>query len=266
MELRTFQIDLDSLEEIKPQQLPFNVEVKETELEYFARSVIKLGGLLRVPVVERTGIESYRLIEGHFDYLAYLKAREIDPDLPDRIRVFIMEKDNSEPIQTQLRVLRDLELSNLTNSSSPNSNAQNNNFQDLQLQVNSLKLLVETELKKLGDILQPLLNLQKTDIEIKQLLESLKAEVVELRESLPPKKEKINLLSASQDEILNALIEAGMRRQYANAASQAIQYWKDSDRRLTWANLKESTQQGNSRIASFGEATYKKLQEIAEIK
>lgn len=227
MELRTFQIDLDSLEEIKPQQLPFDIETKATELEYFARSVIKLGGLLRIPVVERTGIESYRLIEGHFDYLAYLKAREIDPDLPDRIRVFIMEKDNSEPIQTQLRVLRDLEPSNPTNPNSLGSNAQDNNFKDLQLQVSSLKLLVETELKKLGDILQPLLNPSKSDVEIKQFLENLRAEVAELRESLPPKKDKINLLSASQDEILIALVEAKVSRQYANAALQAIQYWKD---------------------------------------
>lgn len=256
MELRTFQIDLDSLEEIKPQQLPFDIKAKEAELEYFARSVIKLGGLLRVPVVERTGVESYRLIEGHFDYLAYLKAREINSDLPDRIRVFIMEKDNSEPVQTQLRVLRDLEP----------SNGKDNDFKDLKIQINSLKLLVETELKKLGDILQPLLNPSKTDAEIKQLIENLRAEVVELKESLPPKKHRINLLSANQNEILNALIEAGIRKQYANAASQAIQYWKDSNRELTWTNLKESTQKGDSRIASFGEATYRRLQEIAEIK
>lgn len=264
MELRTFQIDLDSLEEIKPQQLPFDIEAKEAELEYFARSVIKLGGLLRIPVVERTGIESYRLVEGHFDYLAYLKAREIDPDLPDRIRVFIMEKDNSEPIQTQLNVLRDLELSNPTNPDSLNSNDRDNSFKDLQVQVNSLKLLVETELKKLGDILEPLLNPSKTNVEIKQLLEDLRAEVVALGERLP---RRIKLLSTSQNEILNALIEAGIKEQYANAASQAIQYWKDSDRELTWTNLKKSTTgTGDHRIANFGAATFRKLQEIAEIK
>ncbi|MEP1079177.1 hypothetical protein NDI52_27590 [Leptolyngbya sp. PL-A3] len=263
MELRTFQIDLDSLEEIKPQQLPFNVEAKEAELEYFARSVIKLGGLLRIPVVERTGIESYRLIEGHFDYLAYLKARELNPDLPDRIRVFIMEKDNSEAVQTQLKALKDLEPSNSNNFK---SNDEDNNLKDLQVQVNSLRLYIETELKRIGDSLQPFLNPSKTDVEIKQLLEDLRAEVAELREIIPPKPEKINLLSASRNELLDALIESGMKKQYANAASQAIEYWKDSGRGLTWTNLKKSTKKGDCRITSFGEATYRKLQEIAEIK
>jgi hypothetical protein len=190
MELRTFQIDLDSLEHIDPQQLPFDVDSKKDDLDYFARSIIKMGGLLRIPVVERTGIDSYRLVEGHFDYLAYLKAREINPDLPDRMRVFIMEKDNSEPIQTQLRVLRELDSSGSQSGSKSGDSPSIStlDFKPIQTQINSLKLLVETEVQGLKNLLSkreppPPAALDATQIEqlLKKLLFPLEAEIAALK-------------------------------------------------------------------------------------
>lgn len=270
MELRTFQIDLDSLEEINTQQVPFDLDTKQADLEYFARSIIKLGGLLRIPVVERTGIDSYRLIEGHFDYLAYLKARNIDPDLPDRIRVFILDKDNSEPVQTQLKVLRNLDLPAAKiakESSSDNDAYGQENFQNIYKQIDSLKLFMETEFKKLENKFAPLYQFisSKDDLtSTRQVLDELKLEISELRKIAYP--QKINLLSANQGEIYDALVESGIQSNYAQAALEAIEYWKHVEQELTWANLQKSVNGKKQKIQGFGKATFLRLREISEIK
>ena len=93
MEIRTFQIDLDALQQ--PEQT--------TTDEALAQSIVALQGLLNVPVVERVGEDEYRLTSGHREYFAYMRAREIDPNLPDRLRVFIMP--NNEAVQEQLSLL-----------------------------------------------------------------------------------------------------------------------------------------------------------------
>lgn len=271
MELRTFQIDLDSLEEVTPHQLPFDIEAKKTDLEYFARSIVKLGGLLKIPVVERIGIDSYRLIDGHFDYLAYLKARELHSELPDRIRVFIKEKDNSEAVQTQLKVLSNL---NASTTISPGTEDKANlpsmmpELMNIKIQIDSLKLLVETELQKIEDTIKTLLQLVTSNANeraaINQFLEYLKSEISELKGAIQPN--KINLLSASKSEIYDALVEAGVRNQPAEAAWKAVEYWRSSNRELNWTNLKKSTNEKGEKIKNFGNKTFEKLKEISEIK
>jgi hypothetical protein len=110
MDLQTSQIDLESIEAIDASRLRFNPNTKQTEIEHLAHAIIQLRGLLRIPVVEALDLDSYRLIAGHFDYYAYLKAREIDGDLPDRLRVFIVNKKNAGPIMQQLDAFDRLEL------------------------------------------------------------------------------------------------------------------------------------------------------------
>lgn len=109
MELRTYQIDLDTIASIDQTRYPFDPEVHQIEVEHLAHSIVELQGLLRIPVVEEIDVEAYKLIAGHFDYFAYLKARELDPDLPDRIRAFVINKKNPLPILQQLEAIDRLE-------------------------------------------------------------------------------------------------------------------------------------------------------------
>jgi hypothetical protein len=107
MELQTSLVDLDSIETIEKNEFSIDVENQATAIEHLAHSIVKLGGLIRIPVVEQVKIDVYKLIAGHFDYYAYLKAREFDPDLPDRLRVFIInpKKPLTQEILTQLNAL-----------------------------------------------------------------------------------------------------------------------------------------------------------------
>ena len=76
MDLQTSLIDLDSIEQIEKNNFSIDPSEKSAEIEILAKTVISIKGLLRIPVVEQIGIESYKLISGHFDYYAYLRARE----------------------------------------------------------------------------------------------------------------------------------------------------------------------------------------------
>lgn len=103
MELQTSQVDLDSIQ-VKA-DFP---EPNADQITYLAHSIAALGGLIQVPVVKPIDLETYELIHGYFEYRAYLKAREIDSSLPDRMRVFIVTKKNAKPIQQQIDVFEEL--------------------------------------------------------------------------------------------------------------------------------------------------------------
>ena len=102
MALLTSIVDLDSIRVKNP---PFQPQSKPTEIEALAHTVIELGGLVNIPIVQLSGIEEYDLISGHLEYFAYLKALEFSPALPDRLMVFIADKKNEAPIRSQLSIL-----------------------------------------------------------------------------------------------------------------------------------------------------------------
>ena len=107
MDLQTSLIDLESIESIDQGKFSFNPSLKAIEIDYLAKAIVNLKGLLRIPVVEQVAIDSYKLIAGHFDYYAYLKARTMDSSLPDRIRVFIVnpKKETAKGILEQLEAI-----------------------------------------------------------------------------------------------------------------------------------------------------------------
>jgi hypothetical protein len=93
MDLSTSLVDLDSID-VQPKEYNFNPEIRSVEIEHLAHSIVKLQGLLTIPIVKRTGVESYELLSGYLEYYATLKARELDPQLPDRLRVFIVDEES----------------------------------------------------------------------------------------------------------------------------------------------------------------------------
>lgn len=264
MELRTFQIDLDSIEMSETQSIPFDIESKKSELEYFARSIIKLGGLLRIPIVKRTGIEAYQLIEGFFEYFSYLKAREIEPELPDRIRVFIMEGEYSESFETQLSFLKNIES---TSASNTNKKSQD----QINIQIENFKLYLEEELRKVRRVLQSFEGEIINSIIIKTRTEiaELKTEIIEeIKKKLPPPPlPKQNLRLADKEQICAALKRSGVANKYVNAAWKAMEYWRgQGEDKLNLENLKQcAVGKSEHKIKNFGRGTFIKLQEIFEI-
>ena len=133
MKLETNLIDLDSM--VGKQKLP---EPDPEKLKYLGHAISALGGLIQVPVMREGEDETYELVHGYFEYQAYLKAREINPELPDRMRVFVITKKNEDAIQQQLEVFETLSggVDNPTNGSGAVS-------PDLAIKLNNLVSAVE---------------------------------------------------------------------------------------------------------------------------
>jgi hypothetical protein len=133
MELQTSQVDLDSIEVKGDFPTP-----DPEQVTYLAHAITTVGGLIQVPVVRQLDLETYELVHGYFEYQAYLKAREINPELPDRMRVFVITKKNEDAIQQQLEVFETLSggVDNPTNGSGAVS-------PDLAIKLNNLVSAVE---------------------------------------------------------------------------------------------------------------------------
>jgi hypothetical protein len=97
LSIRVVIVDLES---IQPPKYPAG---SESSIETLANTIVNLRGLLHLPVLYSLGIEEYELISGHTEFYAYLKAREFDDSLPDRITVLVADKKNEADVQKQLQ-------------------------------------------------------------------------------------------------------------------------------------------------------------------
>jgi ParB family chromosome partitioning protein len=87
-------------------------EFLEDELNRTAELILKAEGIINPPVIRRTSLESYEVVNGYFEYYAAVKAREIDPRKGEMIGAFIIESENEEVLMDQVKVLRNRESSN----------------------------------------------------------------------------------------------------------------------------------------------------------
>jgi hypothetical protein len=99
LSIRVVIVDLES---IQPPKFPAG---SESSIETLANTIINLRGLLHLPVLYSLGIEEYELISGHTEFYAYLKAREFDDSLPDRLTVLVADKKNEVDVQKQLQTV-----------------------------------------------------------------------------------------------------------------------------------------------------------------
>ena len=138
MSLLTSIVDLDS---IQLNSAPFNPTDRQAEIETLAHAIVELQGLLKIPVVRSLGIDDYELVSGHLEYYAFLKAREIDDHLPDRLTVFILKPNNEKAIFKQLEASQAIQHT-MSSNNSPQSDAA------LSLKVSNLESRLDQNTKQ----------------------------------------------------------------------------------------------------------------------
>ncbi|MEH2001222.1 MAG: hypothetical protein V7L00_21145 [Nostoc sp.] len=139
--------------------------------------------------------------------------------------------------------------------------------------------LIEQKLKPIYTKINQLLsnslgNTEKSDSEgklrgiesrLENISSALETLTVLVKEIVPPL--KLNLVIANEEEIKSALEEGGATKNQINAAWEAIKYWKQSGKVLTWQNLKKSSESGSEhKIKNFAKATYDKVKKITDIR
>lgn len=81
----------------------------EEQLKKLAQQILKAEGLISPLILRRNDLQSYEVIDGHFEYYAAVKARELDPRKGEMISAYIIEAENpiiSSAILEQIELLR----------------------------------------------------------------------------------------------------------------------------------------------------------------
>ncbi len=264
-------------------------DFSEEQLEEVAKLILKAEGVINPIILSRTSLESYEVIDGHFEYYAAVKARELDPRKGEMIGAFILEEEKEEAIKEQIKAIRKPENSGvalLNNAESAVSKNQSNI--GFEQKIESLFTAEMRTIKK--EIEQALQKQQKSPIESEKVSgQNVKDELNEIKDFMrgieqsltaqfnlieqqlkqinstinPP---KLNLITANKEQISQALKQVKVRENAIEATYQSIEYWRNKKESLTWENLKKSAKDKLHKIPGFGENTYKKLEEIAEIR
>ncbi len=98
--LLNFQlIDIVSTQSPEPRS-KFSTE----EIETLAQNFLKTGGNITPLIVKRISLEEFEVVEGHLEFYAAKRAREIDKFF-EMIRAIILDKKNEEGVRDQLKLI-----------------------------------------------------------------------------------------------------------------------------------------------------------------
>ncbi len=79
----------------------------ETDLDEAAKLLLKIEGVITPPILLQSGLDSYKVIEGHFEYYAALRAEEIDPLKGETINAYLVEDEKDLSVyKKQIEVFR----------------------------------------------------------------------------------------------------------------------------------------------------------------
>jgi hypothetical protein len=153
--LETTQVDLESIkaDESMLQQLD------PVEVQHLAHSISQTGILLSIPIIQMEGVDRYILLSGFLEYKAYLEAIQLNPELPDRIRVYLVTKNDKDVVLAQHNSLEELR------ASKPNGDGKDTHT--LALKVSNLESVVRGQEVNLKRLIQEQYNQIKAEIESK---------------------------------------------------------------------------------------------------
>ena len=179
---------------------------KESDIQELAELILEAEGVISPIIIKPTGIDSYEVVDGHFQYHAAVRAKEIDGRKGERITAIVMEGPKAKAIEKQVQLLNKTET------------AQE----------------------------QPQATAQKIDTE-----------------PVTAEPKKVNLLTAKKDDIQRAFKRYRMK--WTRRVWDAIAYWRESGKELTWDNLKKSTRAGQCKIGGYAIGTYSNLLRVGHI-
>lgn len=156
MEIKTSLIDIDSIR-FHSDDSKYNAQ----EVLYLANAIAKLGDLICIPSVHQIDFETFELATQFFEYHAFLKAREINLEIPSRIRVFIIPKQKEEAFLEQIYAINQL-----------------NNKSKEEISEDSYSISIKNIFSKLDEIKN---DIQKSSVETKIAFNSI------IEENIPKK-------------------------------------------------------------------------------
>ncbi|PHM10555.1 ParB N-terminal domain-containing protein [Nostoc sp. 'Peltigera malacea cyanobiont' DB3992] len=132
----------------------------ESDLENLADIIIETGGIIRPLVVKVTGVESYTVVDGHFEYYAAVRAREKNPRQGEMVNAFVIAPKLEDLVVKQVASLKGIDSSTKQVTSKPETTK-------LEPRLANLELRLEKQFNEFkSELLQ---ERQRIDSQFKQL-------------------------------------------------------------------------------------------------
>jgi hypothetical protein len=270
----TFQIALPASDQ---QEIPLErFQAIESSLLHHKSNLVSL--ILRRTKDEADDEIEYEVVHGA-DWLQVAKALDIE-----KLWAWVFDMTQEQALAAKA------EFSELFNTAIPSATAvpdlgDSGNLEQLidrklQLATNSIKQVlassleqlqatVDEKLKAIQYRLDPLAGgfteLSQFTAQIADLQEQLKSVGSKSRRLPLFEGEKINLQTAQKSEISEILRRVGTQEKQVNAALNAIAYWQQPGKTLTWENLERSTKSKEHKVEGFAQGTFDRLKRVGEI-
>jgi len=134
----------------------------DDELEQVAKLILTAEGVINPIVIRRASINTFEVVDGHFEYYAAERAREVDPRKGEMIGVFIIEPENEEPITEQIKILR--------KQKTDVPGKQNFDSNMIEKRLTNFESRLE---KRINELLNQATDKQKLEAELKEVKSSL---------------------------------------------------------------------------------------------
>lgn len=219
----------------------------DDEIERAAKLILAVEGLINPIIVRRTGLQSYEVIHGNFEYYAAARAREINLKLGEMVSVYIAEDENEEILFEQIKVFRP------ENSINEKTGKSEINVDTIWSMFSSL----ESRFEKI---------IQQFTQEAKERYR-LEFEIKELNNKIRQKVEPIDIFNNSDEiQLTKKFINAGINEKQASKKAQEVISVRESLKDKKFTSLSEivekvKTNSGKRKIKAIAE---KKMLQIVD--
>ncbi|NJL89167.1 MAG: ParB N-terminal domain-containing protein [Coleofasciculaceae cyanobacterium SM2_1_6] len=76
------------------------------EIEQVANLIVNAEGIINPIILRQHSLESYEVVDGHFEYHAAVRAKEISLLKGETVQAIILEPENEEILLEQVSILR----------------------------------------------------------------------------------------------------------------------------------------------------------------
>ncbi len=159
----------------------------EQKIEQAAKLIVAAEGIINPIIVSRTGINSFQVVNGHFEYYAAARARELNLEIGEAIAAYIIEDKNAATIKDQVAIFRE---SQQPKSTTIDNNNSSSDVRNLEIRLTNLESRFENRYSELKS-------------EYTQNNKKLEQEIDSLKNKLP---EKIEPLATFNEASLIELV------------------------------------------------------------
>ncbi|MDZ8026470.1 MAG: hypothetical protein RMX65_019620 [Nostoc sp. DedQUE01] len=214
----------------------------DDDLEQAANLILEASGVINPIVIRRSSVNSFEVVDGHFEYHAAARAREIEPHKGEMIGVFIIESENEDTLKKQVELFRQ--------QKADSSDKTSFTLKDMEQFLTNLESRFEKITKQL---------LEQATTNAK-----LENEIKELKKQMVDKTEPIEIFKKfSQVKIASKLQNTGFNQKKASQIAEIVEIERNKEQFKSLNDVVERVKipHGKNMIKAI---SFEKMLEIVE--